>query len=50
MQDEEYRLGIAIMIMVLNAISALALLFVMVVYATGWKTISSFPMRLVPSV
>ena len=44
---EEYRLSIAIMIVVLNTISALALLFVMVVYITGWKTINSFPMRLV---
>lgn len=40
-------MSIAIMIIVLNTLSALALLFVMVIYATGWKTINSFPMRLV---
>jgi hypothetical protein len=35
------------MIIVLNTLSAVALTFIMVVYTTGWKTISSFPMRLV---
>jgi hypothetical protein len=47
---EQYHRSLAIMILVLNIISVLALSFIMVVYVTGWKKINSFPMRLVPII
>ena len=42
-----YYYGVAITIIVLNIISLLSLLFVIGVYLLRWKTIASFPMRLV---
>lgn len=44
---DTYQLGIAITIIVLNAISMIFLLFVLGVYIVNWKHIASFPMRLV---
>lgn len=42
-----YDQSMAILIIVLNCISMLALGFVLLVYIINWKTIASFSMRLV---
>ena len=42
-----YYYPVAITIIALNTISLLSLLFVIAVYLLRWKTIASFPMRLV---
>lgn len=44
---DTYSQEIGIAIIVLNAISMASLLFVIGVYVTNWKTIASFPLRLV---
>jgi uncharacterized membrane protein len=44
---EEYDEGVAITIIVLNALSAAALVFIGFVYVSGLKTTNNFPMRMV---
>lgn len=47
MIDYQYYQGAAIALVVVNAISFLALLFVITIYLIRWKQIAAFPMRLV---
>lgn len=47
MIDYQYYQGAAIALIVVNALSFLALLFVIIIYLLRWKKIASFPMRLV---
>lgn len=47
MTDYDYYLGAAISLLVINAVSFLALLFVIIIYLINWKKINSFPMRIV---
>ena len=49
MIDYLYNQTVAIFLIVINAISFLALLFVISIYLIRWKRITSFPMRLVTS-
>jgi hypothetical protein len=44
---EEYDFGVAITIIVLNALSAAALVFICIIYMTGAKKTNNFPMRMV---
>jgi hypothetical protein len=45
--DTIYYSGVAITILVLNALSLLSLAFVIIIYIIRWNHIASFPMRLV---
>ena len=47
--DSEYSYyeGAAIALIVINAVSFMALLFVIIIYLVRWKQIASFPMRIV---
>ena len=45
--NDNYKEGVAITIITLNFISFAALCFVLGVYLANWKSIASFPMRLV---
>ena len=45
--DPNYSEATAIVIIVFNGLSFLALLFVLIIYFLNWKIIKAFPMRLV---
>lgn len=47
MVDAVYYSGVAITVLILNALSFVSLTFVIVIYIIRWKHIASFPMRLV---
>lgn len=44
---QPYYQSVAIVVIVLNAISLVSLCFVLGIYIANWKKIASFPMRLV---
>lgn len=50
MLDATYYSGVAITILVLNALSMISLTFVIIIYIVRWRFIASFPMRLVSSL
>lgn len=45
--SSDYVQGVSITIIVLNSLSLISLCFVIIVYIVNWKSIASFPMRLV---
>lgn len=45
--NDHYVEGVAIAIIVCNVVSMTSLCFVLGVYLVNWKSIASFPMRLV---